>query len=122
MAARGVSIKKKNYAWTPAAQMELAFINYNGSGKRSGMGTVLAPRRTLDGNHWFEEELPNRDTWWPVAPMWLFGLWHNGEELESFTFWQEVGAGVALLSPSRARATVEEPAPSPSTFLWRRDS
>ena len=49
----GVSVKKKNVAWTSAAHMELAFINYNGSGMYSEAANAVVPYRTIDGNHRF---------------------------------------------------------------------
>ena len=74
--------------------MELAFINYSGSGKYSDTGKAVVPYRTLEtGRYQFSEELPSHDTWWPVVQVWIPGVWHNGEDLQSLEHWVQVGAG-----------------------------
>ena len=73
--------------------MELAVINYSGSGKHSGAGHALVPYRTLETGQQFQELLPSHDTWWPVIQIWIPGIWVNGEELQSLVHWQEVGRG-----------------------------
>jgi hypothetical protein len=90
----GLAVKKNLYPWRKEAQMELAFINYSGSGKYSDTGNAVVPYRTLEtGQHQFSEDLPTHDTWWPVVQVWIPGVWHNGEELQSLEHWVQVGTG-----------------------------
>jgi hypothetical protein len=74
--------------------MELAFINYSGSGKYSDTGNAVVPYRTLEaGGYHFSEQLPSHDTWWPVVQIWIPGVWHNGGDLQSLEHWVQVGPG-----------------------------
>ena len=63
--------------------MELAVINYNGSGKYEEAASAVVPLRTLDGIFRFDEPFPDRGAWWPVVQIWIPGLWWGHAELET---------------------------------------
>ena len=84
----GVKWGKRTYPWPPSVQIELAIVNYSGSGKYHDTNRVV-PWRALDGNHSFQGALPTHNSWWPVTMVWIPGAFDG----PSLTHWVQDGTG-----------------------------
>ena len=84
----GVKWGKRTLPWSPSAQIELAIVNYSGSGKYHDANSVV-PWRALDGNHSFQGALPTHNSWWPVSMVWIPGTFDG----PSLTHWAQGGTG-----------------------------
>ena len=68
--ASGLTYHQKAILYTDNIQMQLALINYTGSGKYTPCGNGVSPWWTLEYPKWFDEHFPASGTWWPVVLVW----------------------------------------------------